>query len=187
VVRTYTNIEEMVSATTKIEKVLGNLGETQCDPLREEKDENAIGESSIDKQLLALNETLIHFFRESGNRSGAGANSSGSTSRCQLCQVNDHTAMACPKHNDMWPKCNKCGGGHRAKNCGIKCSFCNGLGHLEDHCWEKNDTKPFNSTTNYLKVLVIDEEATLTKLNKISGVNHHLSSGNMIRKRRLLM
>jgi hypothetical protein len=44
VVRTYTNIEETVIATTKIERVLGDLGETPYDPLQEEKDENIIGE-----------------------------------------------------------------------------------------------------------------------------------------------
>jgi hypothetical protein len=36
-------------------------------------------------------------------------------------------------------------------------------------------------------VLVNDEEATLTELNMICGVNHHLSSRNKIPKRRLLM
>ncbi len=44
-VKTYTNIEEMVTRTTEIEKVLGDLGETPYDPLREEKNEDAIGES----------------------------------------------------------------------------------------------------------------------------------------------
>jgi hypothetical protein len=47
--------------------------------------------------------------------------------------------------------------------------------------------KPSNSTANYLEVLVNDEEATLTKLNKICAANHHLSSGTRIPKRRLLM
>jgi hypothetical protein len=84
-----------------------------------------------------LNETLIHFFRESGSKNGASISSFGSASRCQLCQAKDHIAMACPKHNDMWPKCNKCCGGHRAENYSIKCSLCNGMGHSEDHCWRK--------------------------------------------------
>jgi hypothetical protein len=81
-----------------------------------------------------LNETLIHFFMEFGSRSGASASSSRGTSRCQLCQVDDHTAVACPKHNDMWPQCGECGGGHRVENYGIRCSFCNGLRHSEDRC-----------------------------------------------------
>jgi hypothetical protein len=62
VVRTYTDIEEMVIAIIDIDNVLRDLGETPYDPLKEEKDEDAIGESFIDKQLSMLNETLIHFF-----------------------------------------------------------------------------------------------------------------------------
>ncbi len=44
VVRTYTDIEEMVIVATEIEKVLGDLGETPYDPFREEKDEDVTGE-----------------------------------------------------------------------------------------------------------------------------------------------
>jgi len=53
----------MVITATKIERVLGDLGETPCDPLGEEKDEDTAGKSSANKQLLMLNETLIHFLR----------------------------------------------------------------------------------------------------------------------------
>jgi hypothetical protein len=87
----------------------------------------------------------------------------------------------------MQPKCGKCGGGHRLENYGIRCSFCNGLRHSEDRYWKKKDNKPSNSTTNYLEVLVNDEDATLKKLNKICGANHHLSSRNNIPNRRFPM
>jgi hypothetical protein len=167
--------------------VLGDLGETQYDPLKEEKDEDVIRESSTYKQLLVLNETLIHFFRESSSRSGTNVSSSGSASRCQLCQAKDHTAVAYPKHNYMRPKCNKYGGGHRAKNYGIRRSFCNGMGHSKDCCWKNKDTKPSNSTANYLEVLVNDEEATLNELYKICGANHQLTFGNKIPKKRLMV
>jgi hypothetical protein len=93
--------------------------------------------------------------------------------------------VAYPKHNDMQPKCGKCGRGHKVKNCAIRCSFCNGLGHSKDRCWRKKGTKPSNFIANYLEVLVNDEEATLNELNRICGANHHLTSGNMIPKRRL--
>jgi len=36
VVRTYTDIEEMVGAATELERVLGELGKTPYEPLREE-------------------------------------------------------------------------------------------------------------------------------------------------------
>jgi len=185
VVRTNIDIEEMVIATIEIERVLRDLGQTPCDPLREEKDEDVIKESSTDKKLSMLNETLIHFFKEFGSRNGTSVSSSRSASRCQLCQAKDHTAVACQKHNDMRPKCSKCGGGHRVENYGIRCSFCNGMGHSKDRCWRKKDTKPSNSTANYLEVLVNDEEATLNELNRICGANHHLKFGNKIPKKRL--
>ncbi len=65
--------------------------------------------------------------------------------------------MAYLKHSDKRPKHGKCGGGHRVEYCGIRCSFYNGLGHLEDCCWKKKNTKPSNSTANDLEVLVNDE------------------------------
>jgi hypothetical protein len=74
-----------------------------------------------------------------------------------------------------------------AENFGIRCSFCNGMGHLEDRCWRKKDIKPSNSTANYLEVLVNDEEATLNELNMNCGANHHLTFGNTIPKRKLPM
>ncbi len=43
-VKTYINIDEMVIIAIKIERVLGNPGETPYDHLMEEKDEDAIGE-----------------------------------------------------------------------------------------------------------------------------------------------
>ncbi len=60
-VRTYIDIDEMVIVAIKIEKVLGNLGQTPYDPLKEEKDEDTIGKSFTNKQLLVLNEILIFF------------------------------------------------------------------------------------------------------------------------------
>ncbi len=102
-----------------------------------------------------LNETLIHFFRESGNRNGTSVSFSRNASRCQLCQVEDHIVVAYLKHDDMRPKCDKCGGGYKLENYDIRCSFYNGMGHLEDCCWKKKDTKPSNSTTNYLEVLLM--------------------------------
>ncbi len=62
VVRTYTNIDEVVVTVAKIECVLGELGETPYEPMKEEQDETMSGESTTDCQLHVLNETLINFF-----------------------------------------------------------------------------------------------------------------------------
>jgi hypothetical protein len=39
VVRTFTDIEELVGAATKLERVLGELGETPYEPLKKEHEE----------------------------------------------------------------------------------------------------------------------------------------------------
>jgi hypothetical protein len=58
----------------------------------------------------------------------------------------------------------------RIENCGVKCSFCSGIGHLEDKCWKRsNDGKSYPGTANFLEILLDDEEATLQQLNKLSG------------------
>jgi hypothetical protein len=47
VVKTYTDIEEMVNVITQIGRVLRDMGETPYDPFMEEKDEDATRKSSI--------------------------------------------------------------------------------------------------------------------------------------------
>ncbi len=39
VVRTFTDIEELVGAATELERMLGELGETPFEPLKEEQEE----------------------------------------------------------------------------------------------------------------------------------------------------
>jgi hypothetical protein len=62
VVRTYTHIEEVVVVAAKIECVLGELGETPYEPMKEEHDETTFGESTTNWQFHVLNETFINFF-----------------------------------------------------------------------------------------------------------------------------
>ncbi len=61
-VRTFTNIEELVGAATELERVLGELGKTSYEPLKEEQEEGA-SETMMKKQVTALNYTLINFFK----------------------------------------------------------------------------------------------------------------------------
>jgi hypothetical protein len=41
VVRTFIDIEKLVGATTEVERVLGELGETPYEPLKEEQEEES--------------------------------------------------------------------------------------------------------------------------------------------------
>jgi hypothetical protein len=135
VVRTFADIEELVGTTMEVERVLGELGETPYELLRKEQEEET-SESNVEKQVSALNNTLINFFK--GN-SHDPASSSFSTvfGGCQLCKGGDHMATAYPRLNEARPKCAKCNMPHRIENYGIKCTFCTGLGHSEDKCWKK--------------------------------------------------
>jgi predicted aspartyl protease len=183
VVRTFTNIEELVSVATELERVLGELGETPFEPLKEEQEEGVV-ETMMEKQVTALNNTLINFLK--GNVLNPITSSSSTMfGGCQICKGGDHIATACPRLNEPRPKCAKCGMAHRTKNCGIKCSFCSGLGHSEDRCWKKpKDGKSHSGAANFLEVLLNDKEATLQQLNKLCG-NENIFSYTRVPRRRM--
>ncbi len=182
VVRTYADIEEMVGAATELEKVLGELGETPFEPLKEEQEEG-VAKTMMEKQVSAFNDTLINFMK--GNVSKPIATSSSSIFVvCQICKEGDHTAIACPRRNEPRPKCAKCGMPHRTENCGVKCSFCTGLGHSEDKCWKKQrDGRAHPGSANFLEVMLDDEEATLHQLNELCGGENLFSYIRVPRRR----
>ncbi len=167
-VRTFADIEELVGAAMEVERVLGELGETPYEPLKEEQEEES-SQTIMEKHVTALNNTLINFFK------GVVPNPEASSSSplfggCQICKGGDHMATNCPRLNEARPKCAKCKMPHRTENCGIKCSFCSGLGHSEDRCWKKpKDGKSQSRATNFLEVLLNDEAATEQQLNKLCG------------------
>jgi len=168
IVRTFADIEELVGVATELERVLGELGETPYEPLKEEQEEG-VAEIMMEKQVNALNNTLINFLKGNVLRPVTSSSSSMSAG-CQVCKGGDHLATACPRLNEPRPKCAKCGMPHRTENCGVKCSFCASLGHSEDRCWKKpKDGKVHHGLANFLEVLLNDEEATLHQLNKLCG------------------
>jgi hypothetical protein len=163
--------------------MLGELGETPFEPLKEEQEEGVV-ETLMEHQVAALNNTLINFFRGSVSNS---IPSSFSTlpKECQVCKGRDHIATTCPRLNEPRPKCAKCGMPHRTKNCGVKCSFCSGLGHSEYRCWRKSkDAKSHSGTANFLEVLLNDEATTLQQLNELCG-NENVFSHVRVPRRRL--
>ncbi len=183
VVRTFIDIEELVGAATELERVLGELGETPFEPLKEEQEEGVL-ETMMEKQVTALNNTLINFFK--GNVPNPDASSSSTMfGGCQICKGGDHLAIVYSRLNEPRPKCAKCGMFHRTENCGIKCSFCSGLGHSKDKGLKKpKDGKSHSGATNFLEVLLNDEEATMQQLNKLCG-NENIFSYTQVRRRRM--
>jgi hypothetical protein len=53
-----------VGGATELERVLGELGETPFEPLKEEQEEG-VAKTLMEHQVAALNNTLINFFRGS--------------------------------------------------------------------------------------------------------------------------
>ncbi len=172
----------MVPAT-ELERVLGELGETPFELLKEEQEEG-VAETLMEHQVAALNNTLINFFRGSVP-SSIPSSSSTLPEECQVCKGRDHIATTCPRLNEPRPKCAKCGMPHRTENCGVKCFFGSGFGHSEDRCWRKSkDAKSHFGTANFLEVLLNDKAATLQQLNELCG-NENVFSHVRVPKRRL--
>jgi len=191
IVRTFADIEELVGAAVEVEGVLAELGETPYEPLREEQEENA-SESNVEKQVAALNNTLINFFkRNSPDASSSSSSSASSLSSsgagfvgCQICKGKDHMATACPRQNEARPKCAKCSLPHRTENCGVKCTFYIGLGHSEDKCWKKpKDAKSALGTANFLEAMLNDKAATEHQLNRLCGNENAFSHTRVPRRR----
>jgi len=183
VVRTFIDIEELVGAATGLERVLGEIGETPFEPLKEEQDEG-VEETLMEKQMTALNDTLVNLIKRNVPNSIASSSSTMSN-RCQICKGGDRIAIACPRLNEPRPKCAKCGMSHRTENCGVKCSFCAGLGHSEDRCWKKpKDGRSHSGAANFVEVLLNDEEATRQQLNRLCG-NQEVFSYTQVPRRRM--
>jgi hypothetical protein len=122
VVRTFVDIKELVGVATEVERVLGELGETPYELLREEQEEET-SESNMEKHVTTLNNTLINFFK--GNSHDTASSSSSTIfGGCQLCKGGDHMATACLRLNEARPKCAKCNMPHKTENYGIKCTYC---------------------------------------------------------------
>jgi predicted aspartyl protease len=182
VVQVFADIEELVGAGTEVERVLGELGETPYEALREEQEEDT-SESTMEKQVTALNNTLINLFKGNSHDS-APSSSSTAFGGCQLCNGKDHMATACPRLHEARPKCAKCHLPHRTENCGVKCTFCTGLGHFKEKCWKKTkDGKSISRAGNFLEVMLDDEVATEQRLKRLCGDENAFSYTQVPRRR----
>jgi uncharacterized protein YdaL len=62
-VRTYANVEEILTTTKDVERVFGETGETPFEPLKEEQKEEMHNDMLLEKQDSTLNESFINFFK----------------------------------------------------------------------------------------------------------------------------
>lgn len=93
-------------------------------------------ETMMEKQVSALNNTFISLFRGSMLNSGI-TSSSAIFGGYQIYKGEDHLTTTCPKLNEPWPKCAKCGLSYQTENCEIKCTLCSDLGHSKYRCWKE--------------------------------------------------
>jgi hypothetical protein len=62
-VRTYANVEEIFVVAKDVERVLGELGETPFEPLKEKQKEGMHNDMLLEKQVFSLNESFINLFK----------------------------------------------------------------------------------------------------------------------------
>jgi hypothetical protein len=62
-VRSYANVEEMLVVVKEVDKVLGELGKTPFEPLKEKQEENMISNVVLKKYVTILNEYFIKIFK----------------------------------------------------------------------------------------------------------------------------
>ncbi len=90
----FADIEKLVGAAIEVERVLGELGETPFEPLKEEQEEG-VTEMTMEHQVANLNNTLINFFK-GGVPDSIPTFSSSQSKECQICKGRDHVTTSCP-------------------------------------------------------------------------------------------
>lgn len=137
-VRTYANVEEILAATKDVERILGELGETPFELLKEEQEEGMHDDTLLEKQVFALNESFINFFKGISFVDGTISSRVSSSTVCQIYKVNDQITITCLRIRDLKPKCARCDlSTHKIENRRVKCGYCSSMGHTEDRCWKR--------------------------------------------------
>jgi len=104
-----------------------------------------VTDAVMEKHVNALNESFISFFKQGiSSRLGDGSLGISTSPMCQICNVVDHVVIICSKIGDLQFKCNKCGLPHRMENCGLRCGFCIGMGHIKNMCWKNGEKITFS-------------------------------------------
>jgi hypothetical protein len=133
-VGSYVNVKEMLLVAKEMERMLGELGETPFEPLKEEHEEGMHNDTMLEKQVNAFNESFINFFKGSSFVDGVSPLRTINSTMCQIYKANDHIITTCPCIGDLKPKCVECGLPQKMENCGMKCGTYFGMGHIEDKC-----------------------------------------------------
>jgi len=137
-VRTYANVEEIIVATKDVERVIGELGETPFELLKEEQEEVMHDDTLLKKQVFALNESFINFFKGISFVDGTIPPRVSNSIVCQIYKASDQITITCLHIRDLKPKCARCDlSTHKIENHRVKCGYCSSMGHAKDRCWKR--------------------------------------------------
>jgi len=131
-----------------------------------------------------LNDTLVNFFKGTVHNPEASSPSIV-IGGCQIYKGGDHLATTCLRLNEARPKCAKCGMPHRTKNCGIKCTFCTGLGHFEDRRSPKMGNHILEQQTSWRCCLMMkrqpcDNSTSCVGVKTFSLTREYLEGGYLL-------
>jgi hypothetical protein len=119
----------------EVERILAKLGKNPFELLKEDQEEGFIANAIVEKQVSALNESLINFFKQGiSSSNGARFSRANIASICQICNLVNHIASIYLRIGNLKPKCGKCGLLHGTKNCGLRCGYYTNMGHIIDQC-----------------------------------------------------
>jgi hypothetical protein len=161
----FTDIEELVGTAVEVERMLGELGETPFEPLKEEQQEEVTG-MSMKNPIVALNNALINFL-EGSIPDPISSFTPALFMECQVCERRDHIARTCPRLNAPWPKCARCGGPLRTESCGVRYPFYSDLGCAEGRCQRMQKESRFGAA-NFLEALPSDGVALATVKDRVA-------------------
>jgi len=105
------------------------------EPPKEEQEDWMINDDTLEKQVYALNEYFINFFK--GASLGVGAipfGADNSNHVCQICKSTNHIATMCPCIGNMKLKCANCGLPHKMELCGMRRGYYSSVGHTKNMC-----------------------------------------------------
>ncbi len=163
VVRTFSDIEELVGAASKLERVLGELGETPLEPLKEEQEEGLTVMSMKNPTAALIN------FLEGSMPNPILSFPPALLIECQVCEGRDHIARTCSRLITPWPKCARCGGPHKTESCGVRFPFDSDLRRAEGRYQRKQyEIGSRFGAANFLGTLSTDGEAVATVKDRVA-------------------
>lgn len=101
--------------------------------MKDEQEEGVVVDVVVEKQVHALNKSLIKIFKQGITPShGIGSCNARIALVCQICTPSDHVVTICPRIGYLKSKFHKCDFPHNIKNCDLKHDYYTNMGHIKE-------------------------------------------------------